>query len=149
MSRRFFAFLASGAAAVTLGGCGSSAHFADRSRPPTPIDLTVYINDARISVSPASVGAGPVIFYVTNQASHSVSLSVQPTGDGKMLATTGPINPGGGTAQVQVDFSRGSYRITTSTGGSDAQVASRKPIAPATLHIGAPRASANNVLLQP
>jgi hypothetical protein len=150
MSRRFFAFLASGTAAAILGGCGSTAHFADRTRPPTPVDLTVYINDARVSVSPASVGAGPVMFYVTNQASHSESLSIQPSGDGRTLATTGPINPGGGTAQVQVDFSRGDYQLTSSTGGgTDAQAATAKPISPATLHIGASRPSSNSAVLQP
>jgi hypothetical protein len=44
-----FAFVTAGA--VLIAGCGSSAHFADKSRPPTPIDLTIYVNDSRVSVS--------------------------------------------------------------------------------------------------
>ncbi|HET9720419.1 MAG TPA: hypothetical protein VFP55_10105 [Solirubrobacteraceae bacterium] len=147
MSRRpIFALLATGA--VALSGCGSTAHFADRNRPPTPVDLTVYINDAKVSVSPASVGAGPVIFYVTNQASRTESLIVR-SAAGRSLANTGPINPRS-TAQVQVDFRQGSYRLTTSSATpSDAASLTAPPVAPATLRIGAPRPNADNALLQP
>ena len=52
-------------------GCGGGSTFANKPRPPTPINLTVYINNARVSISPASIGAGPVVFIVTNQASHA------------------------------------------------------------------------------
>ncbi len=130
--------------AVILAGCGSSAHFANKSRPATPVDLTVYVNDARVSVSPASVGAGPVIFFVTNQASHTEQVEVRR--NGSTLATTGPINPQS-TAQVTVDFNTGDYTIATS-GGSAGTVLG-PTIRAATLHIGAPRPDANSALLQP
>ena len=37
---------------VAIAGCGSSGHFANHPSPPTPVNLTVYINNARVSVSP-------------------------------------------------------------------------------------------------
>jgi hypothetical protein len=142
MSRTLTAFLAVGA--IGISACGSSAHFADKPRPPTPVDLTVYVNDARVSISPASVGAGPVIFYVTNQASRTESVNIE-SASGRSLATTGPINPQQ-TAQVQVDFSSGEYRVATSGGSS---VPPTRPIRAASLRIGAPRPNADNALLQP
>lgn len=139
MSRTHVAFLAAGA--LGISACGSSAHFADKPRPATPVDLTVYVNDTRVSVSPATVGAGPVIFYVTNATSRTESVTVQAR-DGRALATTGPINPQQ-TNQVQVDLSPGAYSLNTS-GGAGAPA-----IRPAALRIGAPRPNADNALLQP
>jgi hypothetical protein len=118
-----------------VAGCGSTQHFADEARPATPVDLTVYINNARVSVSPTSVGAGPVVFYITNQASSAQSLTIRSAS--KTVASIQPINPGS-TAQVQVNFASGAYQVAT---GSQ--------IHPATLKIGKPRASSDNVLLQP
>jgi hypothetical protein len=137
------------ASALGVCGCGSGTTFANQPRPPTPVDLTVYINSARVSVSPSSVGAGPVIFIVTNQASQTESLGIQPAGGGSQIATTGPINPQA-TTEVTVDLSRGDYTVSTQTTGSS-QAAQTNPssIQPATLHIGPARPSASNVLLQP
>src|SRR5436189_5456871 len=92
--------------AFALAGCGSSAHFADKARPPTPINLSVYVNDAKVSVSPNSVGAGPVMFIITNQSSQAVQLTVRPATGGAALATTAPINPQA-TGSVSVDFRPG------------------------------------------
>ncbi|MDQ6606891.1 MAG: hypothetical protein M3Z06_10150 [Actinomycetota bacterium] len=135
---------------LAIAGCGGGAKFANQPRPATPVDLTVYINSQRVSVSPASVGAGPVIFIVTNQASKTESLTVRRAGNsGSALATTGPINPQE-TAQVTIDFSTGDYTVSTGkSGSSDATLAGASSIQPATLHIGRPRPSASNALLQP
>ncbi len=148
MRRTTFALLATGV--LALAGCGGGAKFANKPRPATPVDLTVYINKQRVSVSPASVGAGPVIFIVTNQADKTESLTIQTAGNsGRPLATTGPINPQE-TAQVTVDFRRGEYTVSTGkSGGSDASLAGAPAIQPAALHIGRPRPSASNALLQP
>jgi hypothetical protein len=148
MRRTAFALLATGA--LALAGCGGGAKFANKPRPATPVDLTVYINSQRVSVSPASVGAGPVILIVTNQASKTESLNVQRAGNsGSTLATTGPINPQE-TAQLTIDFGSGDYTVSTGKAGStDATLAGASRIQPATLHIGRPRPSASNALLQP
>jgi hypothetical protein len=140
-----------GAVAVAASGCGSSKTFANKPRPAAPINLTVYINDSRVSVSPASVGAGPIVFIVTNQARHAESLQIQPQGGSSStpLADTGPINSQA-TAQVKVGLPEGDYNIgIASSDPSQAGQAIGTGIRPARLHIGPPRPSGNNLLLQP
>jgi hypothetical protein len=139
-------------ATAAVAGCGSGAHYANQPRPPQPINLTVYINDQRVSISPASVGAGPVQLIVTNQASNSESLSVLPAGPSaaQPLAATGPISPQG-TAQVTVNLnSPGDYTIGISPSAStQAAAASPTGVQAAHLHVGKPRPSASSQLLQP
>ena len=137
------------AVGLALGGCGAT-HLSTSQRPRAPVDLTVYVSNHGVSVSPGSVGAGPVLFLVTNQASKTVSLTISSRrGSGPALATTGPINPEG-TGQVTVDFSPGEYTIRPGTfGETDAQLAGRQAIAPATLRILRARGSGDNSLLQP
>jgi hypothetical protein len=137
-------------AGVTLAGCGGGKTFANDPRPAAPVDLTVYISNSRVSVSPQSVGAGPVVFIVTNQSAKAQSLAIRSKGQSDhSIAATGPINPQG-TAQVTVNFKPGDYTVATTTGGAtEAARASASPIHAATLHIGAARASASNDLLQP
>src|SRR5579884_559337 len=138
-------------AAVT-GGCGGGGgHYANRPRPPSPVNMTVYINDQRVSVSPTSVGAGPIVFIVTNQSSRAESVSILPAGAaaGQPLADTGPISPMA-TAQVKVSLSTGAYTVaTTSSGGTEAAAATAPPIQPALLHIGSQRPSSSGQLLIP
>jgi len=137
--------------ALAVSGCGGGSHFANKPRPATPVNLTVYVSDNRVSVSPDSVGAGQIVFIVTNQASKTESLSIHPAGEpNRSLATTGPINPQA-TAQVTVDLHEpGDYTIAAGkTSGTQAQLANPSDIHPGQLHIGQPRASASNALLQP
>jgi hypothetical protein len=96
------------------------------------------------------VGAGPVIFVVTNQASHSEALAItRGPASSHPLASTAPINPQG-TTQVSVDFKPGDYTIATAAHGrTDAQLSRASSIAPASLHIGRKRANSSNSLLQP
>jgi hypothetical protein len=138
-----------GVSAIALAGCGSSKTFANRPRPPAPINLTVYINNARVSVSPRAVGGGPVVFIVTNQAARAESLAIQRKGSAGSIANTGPINPQG-TAQVTVNLRRGTYTVATTAGGTtEAARSDTSPIHSATLLIGRPRESASDQLLQP
>ena len=123
------------------------------ARPAVPINLAVYIDDAGVLVSPSSVGAGPVSFIVTNQASRTESLNVARSGSGAALANTGPINPQA-TAQVTVNFRvPGRYTISVGTGGerTEAQRAFPPPSTTrsAALQIGRRRASSSGTLLQP
>jgi hypothetical protein len=137
------------AVALLAAGCGGGAHFANNARPPTPVDSTVYINDSRVSVSPNSVGGGPVVFTITNQASRTVTVIFQPSGGGSALASSAPINPQT-TTEVTVDFTKGEYTVGTSNqGGSQAASATPSSIQPATLHIGPERPNSNGALLQP
>lgn len=133
---------------VALAGCGSGAHFADKSRPPTPVNVTVYIDNARVSLSPSTVGAGPVVFIITNQASRAEALTVKPTAGGNALATTAPINPQA-TSTVTVNFRQGDYTLATATTAAADAAAGGTSIQPASLHIGRQRPNANNALLEP
>jgi hypothetical protein len=134
--------------ALGVSACGSAGGTAaSLSRPPNPVNLTVYVNDSRVSVSPAHVGAGPITFIVTNQASHAEALAISK--GGSTLASTAPINPQG-TTQVSVDFKPGKYTIATGAqGANDAQLTKQSPIQPASIRIGRERASSSNSVLQP
>ncbi|MGI8711945.1 MAG: hypothetical protein ACR2NR_01935 [Solirubrobacteraceae bacterium] len=147
---RIRTFLILGLSGLAISACGSGGgKAATKLRPPTPVNLTVYVNDSRISVSPTAVGAGPVVFIVTNQASRAEALAISPSGRSNPLASTAPINPQG-TTQVTLTFKPGDYTIATAPHGqTDAQLSRPSNIAPAALHIGHQRASSSNSLLQP
>ena len=133
--------------ALAVSACGASSPADTTPRPPSPVNLTVFIDNSRVSVSPTIVGAGPVEFTITNQASQAESLAILPSGAsaGQPLANTGPINPQA-TAQVTVNFSSpGSYSLATGGG----EPGSGSAIRAASIHIGAKRASSDNQLLQP
>ena len=134
--------------ALIVTACGSAGGQSPSvARPPNPVNLTVYVNDSHVSVSPARVGAGPITFIVTNQASHAESLAI--SRNGSTLASTAPINPQG-TTQVSVNFRPGRYIIATGTRGkNDAQLSKQSSIRPAALHIGRERESSANAVLQP
>jgi hypothetical protein len=145
MCRRTIAMLAG--TALVVSACGSTAPAIVNPRPAAPVNLTVFIDNSRVSVSPSTVGAGPVEFIITNQASQTESLAVLPAGTsaGQSLANTGPINPQG-TAQVTVDFSHaGRYAVATGGGGAG----SGSGIRAAVIHVGHQRSSSDNQLLQP
>lgn len=150
MRRCSIGLLAVGALAMT--GCGGGGKFANQPRPPVPVNMSVYINDKRVSVSPTSVGAGPVTFIVTNQAATAQSVLIVPAGgdSSQALADTGPINPQA-TAQVSVNFtSPGNYTISAGPQGtSQAALATPSGVQPAMVSVGAPRPGAGNALLQP
>lgn len=147
-NRTMIAMLAS--AALAVSACGSSATGATTPRPAAPVNLTVYIDNSRVSVSPSSVGAGPVDFIITNQATQAESLAILRAGAaaGQSLANTGPINPQA-TAQVTVNFSSpGRYSLATAGDGGGGGTGG-SAIRAASIHIGAQRANSNSQLLQP
>ena len=131
------------AGALALSGCGSSsADYNNDPRPPAPIIITGYIDDQRVSVSPRTLGAGPISLIVTNQtgASQRVTLeSAGATGTGPGIKqVTAPISPQD-TATLKVDVKPGSYSVHVAGGA----------IRAARLKVGPERESAQNDLLQP
>jgi hypothetical protein len=131
------------AGVLALGGCGSSsADYKNDPRPAGPIVITGYIDDQRVSVSPRSLGAGPISLIVTNQtgAAQRVTLeSAAATGSGPGIKhVTAPISPQD-TATLKVDVKPGRYTVHVSGGA----------IRAARLQVGPERASAQNDLLQP
>ena len=131
------------AGALALGGCGSSsADYKNDPRPPGPIVITGYVDDQRVSVSPRSMGAGPISLIVTNQTGTSQRVTLESageTGSGPGIKqVTAPISPRD-TATLKADVKPGRYTVHVAGGA----------IRAARLEVGPERASAQNDLLQP
>jgi hypothetical protein len=130
--------LVAGAAAIAAG-CGTE-DFKNNPRPPVAVELTGVIQDKKVTVSPAKVGAGPVVITISNQtkAAHTVTL------EGESISErVGPINPLD-TATIQKTLQQGTYAVKA---GSARAVA--REIKPAELTIGKERKSSSNDVLQP
>jgi hypothetical protein len=131
-----------GAAVLMIAGCGSGSAYENTPRPPAPINVAVNLTNARVRVSPAHVGAGPVVLLVANEGTRSRDLTLQaPSGGGSCLdaqTSSGPINPQG-TARLAVDLVPGECLVAVRGNG----------IAPARLTVGRERTSAQADLLQP
>jgi hypothetical protein len=133
--------LAGGAFALAaVSGCGGGDKFANKPRPPVPLQLTGVITEQRLTVSPNRVGAGPVIITVSNQTqrSHTITLEGENTRE-----TVGPVNPLD-TARIQQTLAQGTYEVRA--GSSQA---TPKEIRPAKLEIGPPRKSSSGDVLLP
>jgi hypothetical protein len=130
------ALLASG---VLLSACGED-DFQNKPRPPIRVALNGVIRDDKVTVAPATLGAGPVQITVSNQtgAEHTVTLE-----GGSVREQVGPIGPTG-TATIRRTLAPGTYEVRA---GSETAVP--KEIAPAELTIGKERPNSNDALLQP
>ena len=126
-----------------LAGCGGGDDdYANRPRPAAPINVTAAITDSRISVSPRSFGAGPIVMIVSNQSSSAqeVTFATDELGGsepGRTFSTT-PINPRG-VATLKVDVREGDWELSTGDNG----------VRSAAVTVGKPRKSAQDDLLQP
>jgi hypothetical protein len=133
--------LVGGAVALTgLSGCGDNDKFANKPRPPVPLQLTGVITDSRVTVSPNRVGAGPVTITVSNQTqrSHTITLEGE-----SIRETIGPVNPLD-TGRIQQTLAQGTYE--SRAGSSQAMP---KEIRAARLQIGPPRKSSSGDVLLP
>jgi hypothetical protein len=128
-------------AALALAGCGGG-DYKNENRPPRPINVNAEVSNQRVSLSPGSIGAGPLVLVVTNQsdAAQEITLESDTLGGAApgVQQTTGPINPND-TGQIQVDAKQGTYRLRV---GDEA-------IAPAKLTVGAERDTSQNTILLP
>src|SRR5215211_1513120 len=129
------------AAVAALPGCGDDEDHVNRDRPAASISVTAAIIDGRIIVSPDSFGAGPIRLIVTNQTKSEQEVTLETGGGGSsggITRTSDPIGPAA-TSTLEVDVREGDYAIHTAGGG----------IKPASVKVGAARASAQGQLLQP
>jgi hypothetical protein len=135
------------AGALALAGCGGSGGTAaSRPAPPNSLGVSVVITNARVVASPASFGAGPVLFTVTNQARASQSLRINRR-HGARVADTAPLNPQGST-QVSVIFRKGRYTLSAGSHGRAGGQPGRR-IRPQTIVVGRRRPSSGSTLLSP
>jgi hypothetical protein len=129
-------------ALVALAGCGGGDDFENKPRPPVPLQLTGVITKEKVTISPADVGAGPVVITVSNQTTRSHTLTLE-GGPKNIQERVGPINPLD-TATIQKTLETGTY--TVKAGSSQAVT---REITPAELTIGPPRKSASDRVLLP
>jgi hypothetical protein len=125
-----------------VAGCGGGDDYANRPRPPAPINVTAAISDAHISVSPRRFGAGPIVLIISNQSSSAQAVTFETnelgaSQPGRTFNTT-PINPRG-TATLKVDVREGAWELRTEDNG----------IRAADVKVGQTRKSAQDELLQP
>ena len=139
---RFIAAAAAVAAVVASGCGGEEGDYANTPRPPTPITVGATILSDSLSVSPKSIGGGPVTLLVSNQTEKTQEITLETDeigGDAPGIEqNTGPINPGD-TAQIKADLRRGTYKVSVGDSG----------IGAVTLRVGPQRESAQDELLQP
>jgi hypothetical protein len=131
------AIAVAGVLALSATGCGEK-DFANRPRPPAPIEIGASVNTKRVQVSPDRIGAGVATFTVANLSHDTVNLTlVGPTsGDSR---ATGEI-PAGGVGNLKTDLREGDYEVTAGSGSE---------VRPATLRVGPERKSSANEVLQP
>jgi hypothetical protein len=125
-----------------LAGCGGS-DFENDPRPPVAIELTGVIQARGVSVSPAKVGAGPILITISNQTGEAHTVTLESSGDSSVDEQVGPIAPQD-TATIQKTVAPGPYQVRA---GSAAAV--KKPIPPAELTVGPKRVSSSDKVLLP
>lgn len=125
--------------AALIAGCGND-DFKNEARAPVRLALTGVIQDDKVTVSPAKIGAGPVEITISNQTDSARTITLE--GE-SVTEEEGPVQPGD-TATIHKTLKPGSYEVRA---GSKKAV--RKEIQPAVLQIGKERHNSNNELLQP
>ena len=125
--------------AALIVGCGED-DFKNEARAPVRLALTGVIQDDKVTVSPAKVGAGPVEITISNQTDSVRTVTLE--GE-SITEQQGPVQPGD-TTTIQKTLAPGSYEVRA---GSEKAV--RKEIQPAVLEIGKERQNSNNELLLP
>ncbi|HTW12932.1 MAG TPA: hypothetical protein VME01_09325 [Solirubrobacteraceae bacterium] len=128
------------AGAVLVAGCGTATRldFRGRSRPATPLEVSVYYGSNDLLVDPRTFTPGPVQFNITNQSSDTVMFALSSTSSSTSI-------PPGATGQITVDLTRPAYVIQAARALRRNHTAVRVAI----LHRQGPARTGNSALLQP
>jgi hypothetical protein len=141
-------FVLAGASVLALTACGNDDSYENTARPPSPVNVAANINEQQISVSPARLGAGPIVLTVVNQSGDSQVATIEvnavessPARENRagLRQSTGPINPKD-IAQLRVVV----QPDTTYTVKTDDD-----KISPARITVGRERPSAQSDIAQP
>jgi hypothetical protein len=137
MGARCLATLAIAALPLVVA-CGED--FENTPRPPVPVGLTGVIQDDRVTVSPAEVGAGQVTITISNQTDGPKTITLEGESLTEQVGPVGPLD----TAEITRTLDPGSYEVRAGS-----EKALRKEITPAMLAIGKERNSSSGDLLLP
>jgi hypothetical protein len=130
------------AAVLLAAGCGDTEPRTNVPRPPAPVMLTAAIHDDTVQVSPARVGAGPIVLVVSNQTRRPQRVTFETDelgGDRPGRTASTPSIPAQGTGRLTIDARTGRYAVHVGT----------RAIRPAHVRVGAPRPSSQDQLLLP
>ena len=105
-----------------------------------PVGLTGVIQNDKVTVSPAKVGAGQVNITISNQTDGPKTITLEGESITEQVGPVGPLD----TAQITRTLAPGSYEVRA---GSERAV--RREIEPATLDIGKERKNSSGDLLLP
>ena len=125
--------------ATGLASCGDD-DFTNDPREAVAVDLTGVIQSDKVTVSPAEVGAGPVVITISNQTDDPHEIFLR---GGSVDASVGPVAPTS-AATIRRTLARGDYEVSV---GSEAAVP--REIKPAKLRVGADRKSGSEDLALP
>jgi hypothetical protein len=135
------ALILAAAACCAISACGGGNDYANKPRPPAPINVTAAISTKKISISPKTFGAGPIVVVISNQTNSPqvLTLQTQELGGSKpgIKETSETIGPRD-TGTMQVNVREGQYQVSAKGG-----------VQSATLKVGKERRSAQDQLLQP
>jgi hypothetical protein len=133
---RGLAFIAVAFLAALGTGCGSDDEARSEERPPVPINISVSVDDKRITASPAEFGAGPITLLIANQSGAAQTLTIEGP---RLRRSVGPINPQD-TATVRLRVLQGEHTLSAEESSG---------LREAKLTVGPERPSAQNDLLLP
>jgi len=126
-------------AALLVAGCGED-DFANEPRTPVRVELTGVIQEDKVTVSPAKVGAGPILITISNQTERARTITLE---GGQVREQVGPVRPLEAET-ITKTLEPGEYEVRA---GSPRAV--RREIEPAVLSIGRQRRASNDELLLP
>ena len=133
---RGLAIIAVALPAALGSGCGSDDEARSEERPPAPINISVSLDEERITASPAEFGAGPITLLIANQSGAAQTVTLEGP---RLRRSVGPINPQD-TATVRLRVLQGEHTLSTEESSG---------LREGTLTVGPPRPSAQNDLLLP
>jgi hypothetical protein len=129
-------------AALLAAGCGDTEPRTNLPRPPAPVTLTAAIHDGLVQVSPARVGAGPIVLIVSNQTRRPQRVTFETDelgGDRPGRIASTPVIAPQGTGRLMIDARSGRYAVHTR----------ERTIRAARVNVGPRRPSSQNDLLLP
>jgi hypothetical protein len=122
---------------LALSACGSNNDISTRRlSPPTPLNVSVLITDNSVSISPSTLGGGPVTMIMSNQATSPQRVTVN---DERTVVRSSTKFEPGNTGTMKLNVTEGNYAIR----------ASSAKIAHAILRVGAMRPASQDDLHLP